>query len=90
MTFENIIEYIGTPVGVAVVLGYGMKKMYDHFKKESEELKNIIEKKDELIEQLNEKHITKIEELVSNNIEINTLINENIRSFKAYIEKKLD
>jgi hypothetical protein len=90
MTFESIIEYIGTPVGVAVVLGYGMKKMYDHFKQESDELKLIIQQKDEVIVRLNEKHISKIEELVKNNIEVNTLINENIRNFKAYLEKKLD
>lgn len=90
MTIDSIIEHIGTPVGVAVILAYGMKKMYDHFQKEQSELKDIINNKDRLIEEINEKHSNKIEELVSNNIEINTLINENIKSFRDYIEKKFD
>jgi hypothetical protein len=88
MTLESIIEYIGTPVGMAVVLAYGMKQMYKYFKDENDALKEVIKQKDQLIEDMNKSHSTKIEELVSNNIEINTLVNENIKSIRDYIQEK--
>jgi len=88
MTIESIIEYIGTPVGMAVVLAYGMKQMYKYFKDENDALKEVIKEKDQLIEEMNKTHSTKIEELVSNNIEINTLVNENIKSIRDYISEK--
>jgi len=90
MTIETALEYIGTPVGVAGVLGYGMYQMKNYFTKEVDELKKVINQKDQLIEELNKKHSDKIEELVSNNIEINTLINENIKSLTDHIKKKLN
>ena len=88
MTLETIIEYIGTPIGVAVVLAYGAKIMYKHFTGEANDLKEVIKQKDQLIEDLNKAHSAKIEELVSNNIEINTLVNENIKSIRDYIQEK--
>lgn len=88
MTLETVIEYIGTPVGVSVILAYGAKLMYKHFTAEVNELKEQIKDKDRLIEEMNKAHSSKIEELVSNNIEINTLVNENIKSIRDSIQEK--
>lgn len=87
MDLTNVIEYIGTPIGLAVVLAYGMKKMYEHFNEQLNHKDAIIQSKDELINQMNKDYTNQISDMIQNNVEINTKINETIKHFKDVIEK---
>lgn len=87
MAIENVIEYIGTPIGLAVVLAYGMKKMYEHFNEQLTHKDAIIQAKDDLINQMNKDYTNQISDMIQNNVEINTKINETIKHFKDVIEK---
>lgn len=87
MALESVIEYIGTPIGVTVLLSYGINKMYKHFKDENKQLKDTIKEKDTLIEQINKEHLANVTEMIENNTKINTEINEAIRNFQNYINK---